>query len=67
MVYLLDNLESAGLVTRRPDPADRRVRQVLITDKGTMTLGEARELLGVAEATLPGSGQRQKIVDNKAK
>ena len=27
MTYLIDDLEKAGLVERRPDPADRRARQ----------------------------------------
>src|ERR1700710_1182735 len=34
MTYLIDDLEKAGLVERRPDPADRRARQVLLTAKG---------------------------------
>ena len=32
MTYLIDDLEKAGLVERRPDPADRRARQVLLTE-----------------------------------
>ena len=52
MTYLLDDLESAGLLTRRRDPADRRNRQVLITDEGTTALDEARARLAVAEAKL---------------
>ena len=34
MTYLVDDLEKAGLVERRPDPADRRARQVVLTPKG---------------------------------
>lgn len=34
MTYLLDDLEQAGLVERRPDPADRRARRVTATDVG---------------------------------
>lgn len=34
MTYLLDDLERAGLVERRPDPADRRARRVTATDAG---------------------------------
>ncbi|WP_309236538.1 MarR family winged helix-turn-helix transcriptional regulator [Streptomyces sp. CAI 127] len=52
MTYLLDDLEAHGLVTRRPDPRDRRARQVLITDTGRTRLGEVRESLAAAEARL---------------
>jgi DNA-binding MarR family transcriptional regulator len=52
MTYLLDSLEAEGLVTRRPDPVDRRARQVLLTAKGTKTLNETRERLSAAEARL---------------
>lgn len=34
MTYLLDELESAGLVVRRPDPQDRRARLIDLTDAG---------------------------------
>jgi DNA-binding MarR family transcriptional regulator len=34
MTHLIDELEAAGLVERRPDPADRRARQVLLTPAG---------------------------------
>lgn len=40
MTYLLDDLEKAGLVTRRPDPADRRARRIVATDKGRELLQE---------------------------
>lgn len=52
MTYLLDDLEAEGLLTRQPDPVDRRARQVLITEKGTRALKEARDRLGEAEAQL---------------
>ncbi len=32
LVRLLDKLEAAGLVERRPDPADRRVRRLYLTE-----------------------------------
>ena len=38
MTYLVDDLERAGMVTRRPDPADRRARQVVLSAKGTKVL-----------------------------
>jgi DNA-binding MarR family transcriptional regulator len=34
MTYLLDDLEKADLIARRPDPADRRARRVVITEAG---------------------------------
>jgi DNA-binding MarR family transcriptional regulator len=34
MTYLLDDLEGAGLIERRPDPADRRARRILVTALG---------------------------------
>ncbi len=32
LVRLLDKLEAAGLVERRPDPNDRRVRRLYLTE-----------------------------------
>ena len=45
MTYLLDDLEKEGLLTRRPDPADRRSRQVVATDKGVERLEHLRGLI----------------------
>jgi DNA-binding MarR family transcriptional regulator len=42
LIGLLDGLESRGLVTRRPDPADRRARVVSLTSQGTRTLDATR-------------------------
>ena len=50
MTYLLDELETAGLVTRRPDPADRRARQVAVTAKGSTVLEDFGRRLVEAEA-----------------
>ncbi|WP_328921397.1 MarR family winged helix-turn-helix transcriptional regulator [Streptomyces griseoaurantiacus] len=52
LTYLLDDLEDHELVSRRPDPRDRRARQVLLTDTGRMRLSEVREKLAAAEADL---------------
>ncbi|WNI22031.1 MarR family winged helix-turn-helix transcriptional regulator [Streptomyces sp. ITFR-16] len=52
MTYLLDDLEAHGLISRRPDPRDRRVRQVLLTDTGRARLEKARHGLAAAEARL---------------
>src|SRR5690349_13489063 len=42
MTYLLDDLEDAGLVERRPDPADRRARRVTLTAAGQARVTELR-------------------------
>jgi DNA-binding MarR family transcriptional regulator len=52
MTYLLDALEKAELVSRRPDPQDRRARQVVITAAGTRALAQARQQVAAAEAQL---------------
>jgi DNA-binding MarR family transcriptional regulator len=44
MVTLVDQLEEQGLLERRPDPDDRRVRAVHLTKKGRETLGRASEV-----------------------
>jgi DNA-binding MarR family transcriptional regulator len=42
LIGLLDDLEAAGLVTREPDPADRRAKVVRLTDAGTKCLADTR-------------------------
>ncbi len=44
MVALIDDLEGRGLVERRPDPEDRRIRAVHLTKKGGQTLERAAEV-----------------------
>jgi DNA-binding MarR family transcriptional regulator len=44
MTRIAANLEQAGLLERRPDPLDRRVARVAISDKGAELLAEARNL-----------------------
>jgi DNA-binding MarR family transcriptional regulator len=43
MVALVDALESKGLLERRPDPADRRVRALHVTTKGRRALATGFE------------------------
>ena len=50
MTYLLDDLEAAGLIERRPDPADRRARRVVATPHGTELLATLNDRLREAEA-----------------
>jgi DNA-binding MarR family transcriptional regulator len=52
MTYLIDDLEGAGLVERRPDPADRRTRRVTVTAAGTAALCDAQRQLLRAEDEL---------------
>jgi DNA-binding MarR family transcriptional regulator len=49
MTYLIDDLERAGLVQRRPDPQDRRNRQVVATDHGRRLLGELNRCIRQVE------------------
>jgi DNA-binding MarR family transcriptional regulator len=52
MTYVVDGLEAGGFVERRPDPRDRRVRQVHPTDAGRALLATARDGLRAAEGVL---------------
>src|SRR3954470_23373674 len=64
MVALVDSLESKGLLERRPDPADRRVRALHVTTKGRRALGTAFEAAMRNEEELFGSlssAQREEL------
>jgi DNA-binding MarR family transcriptional regulator len=54
---LIDRLENCGLVERRADPKDRRVRRLVLTEKAAPLLEEIRqyraELLETISAGLP--------------
>jgi DNA-binding MarR family transcriptional regulator len=52
MTYLLDDLEVAGLIERRPDPADRRARRIVATTDGRSCLTHLDERLRAAEEQL---------------
>jgi DNA-binding MarR family transcriptional regulator len=52
MTYLLDDLEAANVIERRPDPADRRARRVVATQQGIELLTTLNERLRAAEAFL---------------
>jgi DNA-binding MarR family transcriptional regulator len=52
MTYLLDDLEAAGLIERRPDPADRRARRIVATSHGRTTLTHLDQQLRAAEEQL---------------
>jgi MarR family transcriptional regulator, transcriptional regulator for hemolysin len=52
MTYLLDDLEGAGLLERKPDPEDRRSRQIVLTVAGRRTLEELTQRVGQVEQHL---------------
>ena len=52
MTYLLDDLEAERLIERRPDPADRRARRIVATQKGNQLLTSLNDRLRAAEAQL---------------
>ncbi|MFC8918656.1 MarR family winged helix-turn-helix transcriptional regulator [Streptomyces sp. NPDC047821] len=49
---IVDRLEARGLVERRPDPADRRVKIAAATEEGRATAGRLREALDFAREPL---------------
>ncbi|WP_369961924.1 MarR family winged helix-turn-helix transcriptional regulator [Leifsonia sp. EB34] len=49
MVAVLDALEDKGIVTRRPDPADRRRNQIALTATGQATSAAAEAAYTAAE------------------
>jgi DNA-binding MarR family transcriptional regulator len=55
MTYLLDDLEQAGLVERRPDPNDRRARLVSATEAGNELLCDVQRALDAAEEQVLGA------------
>lgn len=66
LVRLLDKLEAAGLVERRPDPADRRVRRLYLTPATGPLLEQMQELAAATrEIALAGlsPAERQQLTD----
>ncbi|EST36364.1 hypothetical protein N566_16395 [Streptomycetaceae bacterium MP113-05] len=49
---IVDRLESRGLVERRPDPVDRRVKLAAATERGRVTAESLRGALGFAREPL---------------
>jgi DNA-binding MarR family transcriptional regulator len=52
LIALLDGLEADGLITRTPDPADRRARIVSLTPAGRERWDAARRGIRAMEETL---------------
>lgn len=52
LTYMLDTLVEADLVKRVPDPADRRARKIVATERGRQILAYYEERVAAAEADL---------------
>ncbi|MFN3856785.1 MAG: MarR family winged helix-turn-helix transcriptional regulator [Caulobacter sp.] len=52
MSGLIDRMERAGLVERRPDPDDGRAQRLFLTDRGREARSRARDGLAAANARL---------------
>lgn len=59
---IVDRLESRGLVERRPDPADRRVKLAAATEEGRRVARSLRESLRFAREPLAGLGEEERVV-----
>ncbi|MEU6557908.1 MarR family transcriptional regulator [Streptomyces sp. NPDC046915] len=58
---IVDRLEHRGLVERRPDPADRRVKLAAATDEGRRVARELREGLRFAREPLAGLSDEERL------
>lgn len=59
---LIDRLEATGLIERRPDANDRRVKRVYLTSRGNQTVKEMRELSHeMSEQILQGLDLEQRL------
>lgn len=66
MVALVDELEQKGLVERRPNPEDRRVRALYLTPKGRRALSRGREIAREHEQAVTqglSGADRKRLVD----
>ncbi|GAB3922509.1 MarR family transcriptional regulator [Microlunatus endophyticus] len=50
VVARIDGLEDKGIVTRQPDPADRRRNAIIVTERGLALCRKADAAYGAAEA-----------------
>ncbi|MFF4709853.1 MarR family winged helix-turn-helix transcriptional regulator [Streptomyces eurythermus] len=57
---IVDRLESRGLVERRPDPADRRVKVAAATEQGREVARDLREGLRFAREPLAGLSEEER-------
>ncbi|MDX3572053.1 MarR family winged helix-turn-helix transcriptional regulator [Streptomyces sp. ID05-47C] len=59
---IVDRLEARGLVERRPDPADRRVKLAAATDEGRRIATDLRESLRFAREPLAGLDEKERTL-----
>ena len=52
MTYLVDALVEADLISREPDPADRRIRRLILTPTGRAALDKAQKQIAAVENRL---------------
>ncbi len=58
MVAIVDELEQRGLIERRPDASDRRVRALYLTGEGHELLGRGRKVALECEEEIAGAMNR---------
>ncbi|MER6204708.1 MULTISPECIES: MarR family transcriptional regulator [unclassified Streptomyces] len=58
---IVDRLETRGLVERRPDPADRRVKLAAATEEGRQVARSLRESLRFAREPLAGLSDEERL------
>ncbi|GAA0933293.1 MarR family winged helix-turn-helix transcriptional regulator [Streptomyces thermoalcalitolerans] len=59
---IMDRLEARGLVERRPDPSDRRVKLAAATQEGRRVARELREGLRFAREPLAALSEEERLV-----
>ncbi|MGW1162874.1 MarR family winged helix-turn-helix transcriptional regulator [Streptomyces sp. NPDC002513] len=59
---IVDRLEARGLVERRPDPADRRVKLAAPTEEGRRVARGLRDSLNFAREPLAGLSHEEQLV-----
>ncbi|MBS8262033.1 MarR family transcriptional regulator [Roseibium polysiphoniae] len=61
LVGYLDSLETAGLIKRTIDPADRRAKLITLTDTADPVIGKIEDaIIEVRSETLAGMSERQR-------
>ncbi|MFE1441544.1 MarR family winged helix-turn-helix transcriptional regulator [Streptomyces sp. NPDC058739] len=58
---IVDRLEARGLVSRQPDPADRRVKVAVVTEEGRGVARSLRESLRFAREPLAGLSAEERV------